>query len=140
MKKFKSLLANDQFFIVAVVFLVGILSFGLGRWSVLPPNLSASPIISIEEISNAGRSTISEEPERLPEETDSRPTGVSNESRVVTGITSDLVVVASRNGSRYHLPSCPGAKQIKPENLITFSSVAEARAAGYTPAANCPGL
>ena len=49
-------------------------------------------------------------------------------------------VVASKNGTKYHLPWCPGAKQIKDENKITFISAEEARVQGYTPAANCPEL
>ena len=48
--------------------------------------------------------------------------------------------VASRNGSSYHLPDCPGAKQIKEENRVWFKTEAEARAAGYKPAGNCPWL
>jgi len=54
--------------------------------------------------------------------------------------SGETVVVGSRTGSKYHLPSCPGAKQIKTENLINFSSIADAEAAGYKPAANCPQL
>lgn len=49
-------------------------------------------------------------------------------------------VVASKSGSKYHFPWCSGAKSIKPENLITFSSIEEARKAGYEPAKNCKGL
>jgi methylphosphotriester-DNA--protein-cysteine methyltransferase len=49
-------------------------------------------------------------------------------------------VIASKNGSKYHLPSCPGGSQIKAENRITFASPDLAEAAGYQPAANCPGL
>ena len=48
--------------------------------------------------------------------------------------------VASVSGTRYHLLSCPGAKQIKEENRIYFRSREDAEIAGYTPAANCPGL
>lgn len=50
------------------------------------------------------------------------------------------LVVASKSGSKYHLPDCPGVKTILPANKITFSSPQEAERAGYTPAANCPGL
>jgi hypothetical protein len=57
-----------------------------------------------------------------------------------TATPNALVLVASRSGTRYHLPSCPGAKRIKAENRIYFQSRAEAEAAGYTPAANCKGL
>ena len=54
---------------------------------------------------------------------------------------SDLgTIVASKNGTKYPLPNCPGAKQIKESNKIFFASVDEATRAGYTPAANCPGL
>ena len=48
--------------------------------------------------------------------------------------------VASKNGSAYYLENCAGAKRIKPENKIDFATEAEARAAGYKPAANCQGL
>ena len=48
--------------------------------------------------------------------------------------------VASKTGTRYYLPSCAGVSNIKEENRVYFVSVAQARAAGYTAAANCPGL
>lgn len=48
--------------------------------------------------------------------------------------------VASKSGTKYHLPWCPGAKQMKEENKIWFDSKAAAEAAGYTPAANCKGI
>ncbi|MEK7552742.1 MAG: hypothetical protein AAB505_01380 [Patescibacteria group bacterium] len=49
-------------------------------------------------------------------------------------------VVGSKNGNKYHYPWCSGAQRIKEENKIWFTSVDEAKKAGYTPAANCPGL
>lgn len=48
--------------------------------------------------------------------------------------------VASKSGSKYHLPWCPGAKQIKESNKIYFDSKEAAEKAGYTPAANCKGI
>lgn len=48
--------------------------------------------------------------------------------------------VASKNGTKYYLPSCGSSKRIKEENRIWFDTKAEAEAAGYGPAANCPGL
>lgn len=48
--------------------------------------------------------------------------------------------VASKNGTKYYLPSCGGAGRIKEENKVWFASKADAEASGYTPAANCPGL
>ncbi len=52
----------------------------------------------------------------------------------------DLTIVASKAGKKYHYASCPGGKAISAKNKITFAGVAAARSAGYTPAANCPGL
>lgn len=48
--------------------------------------------------------------------------------------------VASKTGKSYHLPWCPGAKQIKEENKVWFSSKEDAEAKGYKPAGNCPGI
>lgn len=48
--------------------------------------------------------------------------------------------VGSKSGSKYHLPSCPGALRILAENKVWFSSKEDALAKGYTPAANCKGL
>jgi len=49
-------------------------------------------------------------------------------------------VVASKTGSKYHLPWCAGAQTIREENKIWFATVEDARRAGYTPAANCKGI
>lgn len=48
--------------------------------------------------------------------------------------------MASKNGTKYYLPTCGSAKRIKAENRVWFATKAEAEAAGYGPAANCPGL
>lgn len=48
--------------------------------------------------------------------------------------------VASKNGTKYYLPSCAGVEKISEANKVWFASVASAQAAGYSPAANCKGL
>lgn len=48
--------------------------------------------------------------------------------------------MASKNGTKYYLPTCSSANRIKAENRVWFASREEAEAAGYAPAANCPGL
>ena len=57
-----------------------------------------------------------------------------------TKVADQTSVVASKTGSKYHLPDCPGAKQIIEKNKIVFLSINEAERAGYTPASNCKGL
>ncbi len=68
----------------------------------------------------------------------SAPTNEAGEAKEATPTTGTLV--GSKNGTKYHYPWCGGAKRIKEENKVWFASAAVARAAGYTPAANCPGL
>lgn len=128
-EKLKSLLLEDKTFYGLLVILMSIISFGLGYQSGAragaksvtpgPPEIVYHPATRVEEsIPGSNEPTLA----------------------IQASTTSAVVVVASRAGSRYHLPDCPGALQIKPENRITFASVAAAEAAGYTPAANCPGL
>ena len=130
--KLKSILLDDGVFMSLVLILIAIASFGLGRESfragstidiknetavqVLPP-IERVGIIEQGASVNLVRNPDSE----------GRP-------------VSQIEVVASRSGTKYHLPTCGGAKQIKETNLIRFDSVEMARAAGYTPAANCKGL
>ncbi|MBU0750470.1 hypothetical protein KKH15_03050 [Patescibacteria group bacterium] len=58
------------------------------------------------------------------------------EDSVVTGGQ----YVASKNGTRYYLPWCGGAKQINEENKVWFTTKEDAERAGYTPAKNCKGI
>ena len=44
---------------------------------------------------------------------------------------------ASKKSNKYHYPSCRWAKKIKASNLIIFSSVGEAKRAGYVPCKVC---
>ncbi|MDD5627180.1 MAG: Ada metal-binding domain-containing protein [Patescibacteria group bacterium] len=46
-------------------------------------------------------------------------------------------LVGSKNSTKYHLPSCRFAKNIKPENQVWFSSKEEAESKGYKPCGTC---
>ncbi len=115
-------------YLAALVFLTSTASFGLGRLSAIWP---AKEPIMIENqksrIMNQG-SDGSDQPAQI----------LDSRSQIPDSSRGNYV--ASRNGSSYHLPDCPGAKQIKEENKIWFPSAEAARAAGYKPAGNCPGL
>lgn len=54
--------------------------------------------------------------------------------------SDEKIFVASKSGKYYHYPWCPGATNIKEANKVWFSSGVEAKAKGYAPAPNCPGL
>ena len=99
----------------SVIILVGLISFGLGRLSVL---LRKKEPIRIE----------------------TAPAAVSEVGAPTFGAPTSDKYVASQQGAKYHFPWCPGAQSIKEENKIWFSSKEEAEKAGYKPAANCKGL
>ncbi|OGL40152.1 MAG: hypothetical protein A2042_02900 [Candidatus Schekmanbacteria bacterium GWA2_38_11] len=45
--------------------------------------------------------------------------------------------VGSKNSNKYHFPDCKWAQKINPKNLVTFTSVEEAKKAGYIPCKVC---
>ena len=121
-EKLKSFFGTDAYFYSFLLVLVALVSFALGKQSVLTEKviLDATPTVSTESQHLVPNREV-----------------LAAEASATAALSS---VIASKSGSKYHLPSCPGAKQIKESNKITFDSVAAAEAAGYTPAANCPGL
>ena len=119
-------LERKEIYTLAIIILVGFSSFGLGRLSAIED--SRQPIRI-------------EYPEGSPEAVSVSP-AVKNSSQFASVVSSQSsgTVVASKNGTKYHLPWCSGAQRISEANKITFSSKAEAEKAGYTPASNCKGL
>ena len=130
----KSETANNLY-IVLIIILVAFGSFGLGRLSKVEEKKES---ISIEY------------PSDLPAQTELQKTSLSATQTTTNGysvdqtqqsaLTGKKAFVASKNGSKYHFPWCPGAKQMKEENKIWFSTREEAESAGYSKAANCKGL
>ncbi|OHA92090.1 MAG: hypothetical protein A3J09_01170 [Candidatus Zambryskibacteria bacterium RIFCSPLOWO2_02_FULL_51_21] len=100
-----------KFYLSAVIMLVALFSFALGK-------LSAGD--------NRGEAVRIEYDPNL-----------SAASAITAVSTSKTSVVASKNGKKYHYPSCPGAKQIAEANKIVFASAEAAEASGYTLASNC---
>ncbi len=96
--------------LIAIVLLLGLSSFGLGRLSALE---EVRPAVSIRAADQAAAL---------------RPIAIGG------------LVVASRSGSAYHFPWCPGAETMAERNKVWFKSEEAARAAGYAPAKNCKGL
>lgn len=118
LSQFKKIINKDDFFLVIAVILVALIAFGIGRLSapkeepVLIKNLEQAPIEDIK-----GKA--------YPSATEQSDVGR---------------VVGSKNSDKYHLPECPGAKQISEQNKVWFDSITDAEKAGYKPAGNCPGL
>lgn len=116
---------NKDFFVIIIIILSSLASFGLGRLSKIEEN--KMPVIIENAVSNSA-SVIMSDPS-------SRGFGAVTPLAQTGG-----GYVASKNGAKYYLPWCGGAQKISEKNKITFSSKEEAAKAGYAPAANCKGI
>lgn len=112
--KIKSRYQVEDFGLILVILLVGTASFGLGRLSksaeTISPDTNKIEIVNAQEFS----------------ENTSMDTVISNGN-----------YVASRNGTKYYLASCDGAKRISEENKIWFNTKEEAELAGYETSSTC---
>lgn len=133
LEKIKSLIeANKKdLYIATIIFLVSITSFGLGRLSVLWP--TKEPITITEKLESRIQNL---EDNKTTEE--SSTSFLDSRSQILDSAKGKYV--ASKNGTAYHYPWCPGALKIKEENKIWFNSKEEAESRGYKPAGNCEGL
>lgn len=119
-------LPND-IFLAIVIILVAFGSFGLGRLSKIE---SARTPVRIENAPEASADLIQ-----------NNAPGASKAVQVSNQASSEgATLVGSKSGSKYHYAWCAGAQRIAEANRIYFTTTEEARAKGYTPASNCPGL
>ncbi len=116
--KIKRVANNREFLITLLIVLMSFASFGLGRLSLLEGEKEG---VFIEHPSISSQSDASV-------------------YKSAPAATENKKFVASKNGTKYHQPWCPGAQKISEANKIWFASQEEAEKAGYTPAANCKGL
>ena len=113
---------GGELYLTAVIVLVAVISFGLGRLSKIREEKTPITIENVKENAETG---------------ESKSLSTSN---VDNEIKTDKIFVASRNGKKYYYIWCESANVIKEQNRIWFSTQAEAQKAGYQPAANCKGL
>lgn len=124
--KFKGLLNHDIIFQSLLVVLVAVASFGLGR---LSGSFDVSPTSTIA-VTTESRAV-------LPAQV---TTAAPPTKPVPAPAQGGPLYVGSRNGTKFHLLSCPGANSIKEENKVYFTSKQDAYSKGYTEAANCKGI
>ena len=127
--KFKGLFHHTEFMLTVLIIVVSCVSFYLGRLSVGGDSGNV-PIFQTNSASAIGTRVS----ETLP------PSVATTTPPAVSDVPRESKYVASKSGTKYHLPMCAGAKQIKEENKVWFVSKEEAEKAGYTPAANCKGI
>lgn len=137
----KRFLTEGDTVIAVIIVTVGVTSFWLGRQSTGSYTQDSQNRQGNDVIQAVSRETKESNLQNAPpisgflDSTESRETDPQ-----VTTANAEGTYVASKNGTKYHLPWCGSAKQIKEENKIWFKTKAEAEGAGYTPAANCKGI
>lgn len=125
---------KSDLYVATIIFLTAMASFGLGRLSVLWPE--KEPIVIDENLELRTKN----QDERLEPRTKNLDNAGSLSSKFSDLSSPQKRFVASKNGTAYHFPWCPGALRIKEENKIWFETKEEAEKAGYKPAGNCDGL
>jgi deoxyribonuclease-1 len=66
---------------------------------------------------------------------------LSDRSTPPAVIASDnRAIVGNKKSKIYHRPDCPGVTRVSAQNRVRFTTEAEAEAAGYRLARNCPSV
>lgn len=124
---------HTSIIVILIIVFTGLSGFALGK---LDSKSTSSKSFEVETVPRELLSGAVIQATKISNEKDSN----STESTEKTSDPTAALVVGSKNSTKYHYPWCSGAKRIKPENMVSFASFEAARAAGYTPAGNCPGL
>jgi hypothetical protein len=108
--------------IIAIIIVVGIGSFLLGRMSKSTPDTQVIEDIPDTIPKNSANSVLSEE--------NSTSTKIAQNSQ-------NGAFIASKNGTKYYPNGCSGINKIKVENRINFTTEQEALASGRTKSSTC---
>ena len=119
---------KEEWYLFAVIILIALLAFGIGRLSALYGQESDFKVMMPSQVDGEGR-VLGASQGSVPADT-----------LTTVNSASSGAYVASKTGSKYHLPWCAGARSIKEENKVYFATKEEAEARGYEPAANCKGI
>ena len=114
-------------FLGSCVILISVISYNLGQIN----SLKKTPITLNED---------SDLKADIYQATETKTTGgqnIQNTKYNIPDTKLDTRVVVSKNSDKYHYSWCSGAKRIKPENQIWFTSAQEAESRGYILAGNC---
>ncbi len=125
---------HQAIFTTILVVTIGLLGYGLGRLSKIEEYQVPVRFISGQNEPNLASQTASV---NLIDQS-SKP--AQNAQKEGITASNEAQLVGSKNGTKYHYLWCSGALRIKDENKVFFANKEEAEQAGYTPAANCPGL
>jgi len=126
MNKIKAQLRIDgnTAFVVAILVLVGLCSFGLGR-------------LSKDESLNDPNTKLEHGNGYIVKEEIGKSILIENDTKNTQSIPKEKMYVASKNGKLYYGANCSGAGRIKLENQLWFNTEQEAIDTGYSKASSC---
>ena len=130
--KLKGFWNNTEYLLAGLIIVVSVISFFLGRLSVHENSKEIQQKAEVVDSTDSIKETKSTIVEKEATKEVNTPTDAS--------LQEAGGYVASKSGTKYHLPWCGSAKQIKEANKIWFATKEEAERAGYTPASNCKGI
>ena len=134
----KGLKIGADLFIVFIIILVGTASFGLGKLSAIEKKKTP---IAVYKTDQALLSTVLRNQSVVEGEGGASADPRAAQSPSASAIApSKGLVFASKTGKKYYYPWCSGADRIKETNKVWFSSLEQAKSAGYSPASGCTGL
>lgn len=123
----KEFLLKYEYKIVLLIgfILISVISFEAGFLK--GENWKQKPLV-IEKIAQSDIT-----PETVQNTVKTQDLGLKTDNKPANQPQKDCAYVGSKNSNKYHVPTCTWAKQIKPENIVCFSSVEDAVAKGYQP-------
>ena len=132
---------SKDFYLIVLMITLTLLGYGLGRLSNITSNREPVKIEMLGEVigQNSSQDTLKVATVNSATKNIKQTLEATNNNVPVTSSLAG-VYVGSRTSTKYHLPTCSGAKRIKEENRVWFKSKEEAESRGYTPAGNCPGI
>ncbi len=119
-------------FTSAMIFVIGMASFGLGRLSIALP--SKEPIRLESPVAAEGQAA------DISSALDGTPTASESSPSPIQTAAKNGSFVASKSGSVYYAVWGSGVSRIREENKVWFQTKDEAKTQGYRPAKNCPGM
>lgn len=131
------------FYTLLLVLVVAALFFALGRLSALEERRTPIKVQYMnrgEAVSQSAAAISTLSVTETSSGAGSIAAGVSSTGTAASSQDTSGQVIGSKSGKKYYFPWCGTLQRVKPENRVPFASIAEARAAGYTPAGNCKGL
>ncbi|MEK9207895.1 MAG: Ada metal-binding domain-containing protein [Patescibacteria group bacterium] len=135
---------KDKLFLIAVIILIGLIGFGLGRLSSKYQTAELNINSTIANTADLSKIVTTEnKPVANLKAAENQNTASVSDQNLDGGVATANIsanIVGNKNSKIYHREDCPGALKMIESNKVLFGSISAAKQAGYRPAGNCPGL